>query len=151
MTSDRVADCYVLRVLHQFAGVTLGRWEQRDCASRGKEADRLLDLYRQQVPSSCPQLVRPVLQLTSICMGPGPTCGTMRSQLRSFRTRFARSLRVRLILLQRLRLRATMASLSDLPVAIVGARPYGLSVAAHLRSCGVPFRIFGRPMRRWRE
>ncbi len=44
-----------------------------------------------------------------------------------------------------------MASLSDLPVAIVGAGPYGLSVAAHLRSCGVPFRIFGTPMRRWRE
>src|SRR6266404_3517489 len=43
-----------------------------------------------------------------------------------------------------------MASLSDLPVAIVGAGPFGLSVAAHLRSCGVPFRIFGTPMHRWR-
>ncbi len=45
---------------------------------------------------------------------------------------------------------AIMASLSDLPVAIVGAGPFGLSVAAHLRSCGVPFRIFGSPMHRWR-
>src|SRR5579862_2554886 len=43
-----------------------------------------------------------------------------------------------------------MASLSDLPVAIVGAGPFGLSVAAHLRSLGVPFRIFGAPIHRWR-
>jgi cation diffusion facilitator CzcD-associated flavoprotein CzcO len=43
-----------------------------------------------------------------------------------------------------------MAVLSDLPVAIIGAGPYGLSVAAHLRSRGVPFRIFGTPMHRWR-
>jgi hypothetical protein len=42
-----------------------------------------------------------------------------------------------------------MAGLSDLPVAIVGAGPFGLSVVAHLRSAGVPFRIFG-PMHRWR-
>lgn len=35
--------------------------------------------------------------------------------------------------------------------AIVGAGPYGLSVAAHLRSQGVPFRIFGRPMDSWRS
>lgn len=34
-------------------------------------------------------------------------------------------------------------------VAIVGAGPYGLSIAAHLRSCGIPFRIFGRPMDSW--
>jgi FAD-dependent urate hydroxylase len=43
-----------------------------------------------------------------------------------------------------------MAGLSDLPVAIIGAGPFGLSVAAHLRSSGVPFRIFGTPMHRWR-
>lgn len=36
-----------------------------------------------------------------------------------------------------------------LDVAIVGAGPYGLSVAAHLRRAGVPFRIFGRPMDSW--
>jgi len=36
-------------------------------------------------------------------------------------------------------------------VAIVGAGPYGLSVAAHLRQRGVAFRIFGSPMRNWRS
>jgi thioredoxin reductase len=35
--------------------------------------------------------------------------------------------------------------------AIVGAGPYGLSLAAHLRASGVPFRIFGRPMETWRD
>jgi NADPH-dependent 2,4-dienoyl-CoA reductase/sulfur reductase-like enzyme len=34
-------------------------------------------------------------------------------------------------------------------VAIVGAGPYGLSLAAFLREKGVRFRIFGRPMRSW--
>jgi thioredoxin reductase len=33
--------------------------------------------------------------------------------------------------------------------AIIGAGPYGLSVAAHFRSRGIPFRIFGRPMDSW--
>jgi thioredoxin reductase len=36
-----------------------------------------------------------------------------------------------------------------LSTAIIGAGPYGLSVAAHLRRSGVPFRIFGRPMDSW--
>jgi FAD-dependent urate hydroxylase len=36
-------------------------------------------------------------------------------------------------------------------VIIVGAGPYGLSLAAHLRSLGVPYRIFGRVMSNWRE
>jgi thioredoxin reductase len=36
-----------------------------------------------------------------------------------------------------------------LEVAIIGAGPYGLSIAAHLRRSGVPFRIFGRPMDSW--
>jgi thioredoxin reductase len=36
-------------------------------------------------------------------------------------------------------------------VAIVGAGPYGLSIAAHLRAAGVEFRIFGTPMATWRE
>src|ERR1700726_3219033 len=36
-----------------------------------------------------------------------------------------------------------------LEIAIIGAGPYGLSVAAHLRGLGVPFRIFGRPMDSW--
>jgi Pyridine nucleotide-disulphide oxidoreductase len=36
-------------------------------------------------------------------------------------------------------------------VAIVGAGPYGLSIAAHLLASGVSFRIFGQPMETWRE
>jgi cation diffusion facilitator CzcD-associated flavoprotein CzcO len=35
-------------------------------------------------------------------------------------------------------------------VAIIGAGPYGLSIAAHLRAHGVEFRIFGNPMEHWR-
>ena len=34
-------------------------------------------------------------------------------------------------------------------IAIIGAGPYGLSIAAHLRARGVPFRIFGRAMHNW--
>jgi thioredoxin reductase len=33
--------------------------------------------------------------------------------------------------------------------AILGAGPYGLSIAAHFRSRGISFRIFGRPMDSW--
>jgi hypothetical protein len=36
-------------------------------------------------------------------------------------------------------------------VAIVGAGPYGLSIAAHLAARGLRFRIFGSPMQTWRE
>ena len=36
-------------------------------------------------------------------------------------------------------------------VAIIGAGPYGLSIAAHLKAWGVDFRIFGNPMRTWLE
>jgi lysine/ornithine N-monooxygenase len=36
-------------------------------------------------------------------------------------------------------------------VAIVGAGPYGLSLAAHLRGAAIPFRIFGSPMESWRR
>jgi cation diffusion facilitator CzcD-associated flavoprotein CzcO len=35
-------------------------------------------------------------------------------------------------------------------VAIIGAGPYGLSIAAHLRARDIGFRIFGRPMDSWR-
>jgi thioredoxin reductase len=34
-------------------------------------------------------------------------------------------------------------------VAIIGAGPYGLSIAAHLKKRGVDFRIFGKPMQTW--
>jgi FAD-dependent urate hydroxylase len=37
------------------------------------------------------------------------------------------------------------------PVAVIGAGPYGVSAAAHLRARGVPVRIFGTPMQAWRE
>jgi putative flavoprotein involved in K+ transport len=36
-------------------------------------------------------------------------------------------------------------------VVIVGAGPYGLSVAAHLHALGLRFRIFGTPMYTWRK
>jgi thioredoxin reductase len=36
-----------------------------------------------------------------------------------------------------------------LNTAIIGAGPYGLSIAAHLRRRGIPFRIFGRTMDSW--
>jgi cation diffusion facilitator CzcD-associated flavoprotein CzcO len=34
-------------------------------------------------------------------------------------------------------------------VAIIGAGPYGLSIAAHLKVRGLDFRIFGSPMHTW--
>lgn len=36
-------------------------------------------------------------------------------------------------------------------VAIVGAGPYGLSLAAHLRAAGLTVRCFGQPLHLWRE
>jgi thioredoxin reductase len=36
-------------------------------------------------------------------------------------------------------------------VAIIGAGPYGLSIAAHLRVRNIAFRIFGTPMSSWRN
>jgi len=39
----------------------------------------------------------------------------------------------------------------SIDVAIIGAGPYGLSVAAHLKSRGIDFRIFGQPMIFWRR
>lgn len=40
---------------------------------------------------------------------------------------------------------------ASVPVAIVGAGPYGLSLAAHLAHRQIPFRIFGEPMQVWRQ
>lgn len=34
-------------------------------------------------------------------------------------------------------------------VIIIGAGPYGLSIASHLRAAGIDFRIFGKPMQSW--
>jgi glycine/D-amino acid oxidase-like deaminating enzyme len=36
-------------------------------------------------------------------------------------------------------------------VAVIGAGPYGLSVAAHLKHAGISTRVFGDPMSFWRE
>ncbi len=35
-------------------------------------------------------------------------------------------------------------------VAIIGAGPYGLSLAAHLAAANVSVRVFGQPMQFWR-
>jgi hypothetical protein len=43
-----------------------------------------------------------------------------------------------------------MGNALSIEVAILGAGPYGLSTASHLRATGVDFRIFGRPMQSWR-
>jgi hypothetical protein len=43
----------------------------------------------------------------------------------------------------------TLLNSPMLEAAIIGAGPYGLSVAAHFRRFGIPFRIFGRPMDSW--
>lgn len=42
-----------------------------------------------------------------------------------------------------------MSSVID--VAIIGAGPYGLSIAAHLDAAGVEYRIFGAPMEAWQH
>lgn len=39
----------------------------------------------------------------------------------------------------------------DIETAIIGAGPYGLSLAAHLRARSLPFVIFGKPMESWRS
>ena len=36
-------------------------------------------------------------------------------------------------------------------VAVIGAGPYGLSLAAHLRARGADIRVFGFPMQSWRD
>src|SRR5690242_1982454 len=36
-------------------------------------------------------------------------------------------------------------------ITVIGAGPYGLSVAAHLRARGIEFRVFGSPMHSWRR
>jgi FAD-dependent urate hydroxylase len=41
--------------------------------------------------------------------------------------------------------------MADLDTTIVGAGPYGLSIAAHLRAAQIPFQMFGLPMESWRR
>jgi FAD-dependent urate hydroxylase len=38
----------------------------------------------------------------------------------------------------------------DSDIVIIGAGPYGLSIAAHLRAAKQPFQIFGNPLESWR-
>jgi thioredoxin reductase len=38
----------------------------------------------------------------------------------------------------------------DLDTTIIGAGPYGLSIAAHLRASELPFELFGTPLESWR-
>ncbi len=40
---------------------------------------------------------------------------------------------------------------SSVPAVVIGAGPYGLSVAAHLRGRGIPVRVFGEVMSSWRQ
>jgi cation diffusion facilitator CzcD-associated flavoprotein CzcO len=40
---------------------------------------------------------------------------------------------------------------ADTQVAVLGAGPYGLSVAAHLLAAGIPTVVFGKPMDFWKE
>src|SRR5690348_13176759 len=42
-------------------------------------------------------------------------------------------------------------TMQPVDVAIIGAGPYGLSLAAHFRELGLDYRIFGKPMQSWRE
>lgn len=42
-----------------------------------------------------------------------------------------------------------MNSVPQTKVCVIGAGPYGLAIAAHLRHAGVDFRIFGSTMERW--
>jgi hypothetical protein len=44
-----------------------------------------------------------------------------------------------------------VTSSDECDVAIIGAGPYGLAVAAHLSAANVPFRVFGDPLSFWRQ
>lgn len=52
---------------------------------------------------------------------------------------------------QRPALEQALTGRAGLPVVVVGAGPYGLSVAAHLRAAGIPVRVFGEVMGSWRH
>ena len=47
--------------------------------------------------------------------------------------------------------RVRKADSMDLDTAIIGAGPYGLSIAAHLRAKKVPYQMFGTPLESWRR
>jgi thioredoxin reductase len=41
--------------------------------------------------------------------------------------------------------------MKEIETAIIGAGPYGLSIAAYLKAAGLPFQIFGTPLESWRS
>jgi thioredoxin reductase len=41
--------------------------------------------------------------------------------------------------------------MADLETALIGAGPYGLSIAAHLKARGLPYQMFGTPLVSWRK
>src|SRR6201996_1910411 len=43
----------------------------------------------------------------------------------------------------------TSVQAKNCKVAVIGAGPYGLSVAAHLRAAGIATHVFGEPMGFW--
>jgi hypothetical protein len=44
----------------------------------------------------------------------------------------------------------TAVQLTPKTTAVIGAGPYGLSIAAHLRARGIPIQVFGDPFESWR-
>ena len=42
-----------------------------------------------------------------------------------------------------------MSGIEQVAVAVIGAGPYGLAIAAHLKGLGVPLALFGAPLARW--
>jgi cation diffusion facilitator CzcD-associated flavoprotein CzcO len=46
---------------------------------------------------------------------------------------------------------ARSATSNDCEIAVIGAGPYGLSIAAHLKACGIATHTFGEPMSFWRR
>jgi cation diffusion facilitator CzcD-associated flavoprotein CzcO len=40
---------------------------------------------------------------------------------------------------------------ASVDVAVIGAGPYGLSIAAHLGARGIDYRVFGEPMQMWQQ
>jgi predicted ATP-grasp superfamily ATP-dependent carboligase len=53
--------------------------------------------------------------------------------------------------LHRPRRRSSTPADRSLPVVVIGAGPYGLAAAAHLRAAGLPVRCFGEPLEFWRH
>ena len=45
----------------------------------------------------------------------------------------------------------SVSRVMDCEVAVIGAGPYGLAAAAHLKSKGIEVRVFGRPMEFWAD